>query len=117
MSFLKVLGTIVKVIGIASGVVPLVAQVAGDKGQVVLGSVADKLEKALNVVVTVEQTFANVSAASGSGADKLKAATPFVAQIIQQADLLVGKHPKDEAAFTAAVTALTASLADILNSY
>ena len=51
------------------------------------------------------------------GSDKLRAAQPFVAQLIQQTDLLAGKKPKDEALFQTATAQLTGALADILNSY
>lgn len=116
--FLSVLGSIVKIVGQVSGFIPLVNQIVPQAGTGTGAVVEDKLQKSLNAIVTVEQTF---QAAFGGdaklGSDKLKAATPFVAQIIQQTDLLIGKHPKDEAAFTDAATRLTAALADILNSY
>lgn len=116
-SFLSVLGKIVKVVGVVSGFVPLVGQIAGPGGKPVLDATQDKLDKAVNVIVSVEQAFANIGEAQGSGSKKLAAAVPFVAQIIQQVDLLSGKKPKDEAKFTAAATALTSALADILNSF
>jgi len=117
MTFLKKLGLIVlKIVGIASGVMPLVEaaipQTAGT------AAAEDKLAKSFDVIVTVEQAFAAAFGADAKkGSDKLKAAVPFVAALIQKTDLLIGKHPKDEALFADAVTRLTAALADILNSY
>ena len=117
MSFLKKLGTVVlKVIGIWTGIAPIV------QGALPQGSVAttieDKLGKLFNLIVTVEQTFtAAFGANAKTGSDKLRAAQPFVAQLIQQTDLLAGKKPKDEVLFQSATAALTGALADILNSY
>ena len=116
MSFLKKLGQIVKIVGQVSGFLPLAQAVAPASARPTIAEISDKLQQAMNVIVTVEQTF-TASGAAVTGSDKLKAATPFVAQLIQQTDLLIGKHPKDEAKFAAACTQLTSALADILNSY
>lgn len=117
MSFLKKLGTVVlKVIGVWAGIAPILGQAAPNNAT--LTNIEDKLGKAFGVVTTVEQTFvAAFGADAKNGSDKLKAAQPFVAQLIQQVDMLAGKKPKDEAKFEAASTALTGALADILNSY
>lgn len=119
MSFLKKLGTIVlKIIGVASGLMPLIQGSLTGGAAATVSTFEDKLNKALGVIVTAEQMFAAAhDAASGKGSDKLKAATPFVAALIQNTELLIGKKPKDEAKFEAASTALTSALADILNSY
>ncbi len=117
MSFLKKLGTVVlKVIGIWTGIAPIFGAALAQGG--VVTAIEDKLGKLFNLIITVEQTF---TAAFGpdakKGSDKLRAAQPFVAQLIQQADLLAGKKPKDEALFQSATAQLTGALADILNSY
>ncbi len=116
--FLSVLGSIVKFVGVASGFIPLVNQLAPQSAQGALATGEDKLNKSINVLVSVEQIFGAAFGPDAKlGSDKLKAAAPFVAQIIQQSDLLIGKKPKDEAKFTDAATRLTTALADILNSY
>jgi hypothetical protein len=116
VTFLKKLGTIIlKVIGIATGFAPLVNQYVPGTEKVV-AKADDKLNQALAVIVTAEQMFA-AAGATKSGPDKLKAASAFVAQLVQQADMLAGRHPKDEAKFSASVQNLTSALADILNSY
>lgn len=117
MTFLGVLGNIVKYIGIAEGFIPLVQQAVPGKTATTLGTIQDKLNQGLGVIVTTEQAFTNIGKQDGSGPDKLKAAAPFIAQLIQQTDLLTGKKPKDEAAFIKATTDLTSALADVLNSY
>ena len=117
MSFLKKLGTIVlKVIGIWTGIAPIVEGALPQGGTAT--TIEDKLGKLFNLIVTVEQTFtAAFGANAKTGSDKLRAAQPFVAQLIQQTDLLSGKKPEDEALFQSATTQLTGALADILNSY
>lgn len=115
MTFLKKLGSIVfKIVGIWSGIAPIL-QSATPAGSIA-STVEDKLGKAFGVIITAEQMFAATGGAS-TGSEKLKAATPFVAQLIQSTDLLIGKKPKDEVKFEAAATALTSALADILNSF
>ncbi len=116
MSFLKKLGQVLKVVGVVSGSLPLIEPALPSSAQKAVGTVNDKLQQALGVIVTTEQA-AVASGAQMTGSQKLAAATPFVAQLIQQTDLLVGKKPKDEAKFTAAATQLTSALADILNSF
>src|SRR6185369_820324 len=116
MTFLKKLGSVLlKIAGIASGFAPLVNQYVPGSDKVT-PIVNDKLNQALSVVVTAEQMFAAAGTVK-SGADKLKAASTFVAQLVQQADMLAGRHPKDEAKFSASVKNLTSALADILNRY
>jgi hypothetical protein len=117
MTFLKKLGAVVlKVIGLWSGIAPIIQGVLPQGGGA--AAAEDKLAKLFNLIITVEQTFtAAFGADAGRGSEKLRAAQPFVAQLIQQADLLAGKKPKDEALFQAASTQLTGALADILNSY
>jgi hypothetical protein len=118
VNWLKKLGSIVlKVVGIETGLMPLISNVLPPKDAAVVTTVTDKLNQGLGVIATTEQMFTAVSQASGQGSAKLKAATPFVAGLIQQTDMLAGKKPKDEAKFEAAATALTSALADILNSY
>ena len=115
MSFLKKLGTVVlKIVGIWTGIAPIL----GNALPAGAAAIEDKLGKLFNLIVTVEQTFvAAFGTDAKKGSDKLRAAQPFVAQLIQQTDLLAGKKPKDEALFTDATTRLTGALADILNSY
>lgn len=124
MSFLKKLGAVVlKIVGIETGLLPLIQsgiQVAvpgNTSAGAVVAKVDSEFQKVVSVITTAEQMF---TAASGpdakTGADKLKAATPFVAGLIQQSEIMVGKKVKDSAKFETAVTAITSAFADLLNS-
>lgn len=119
MTFLKKLGTVVlKIVGIATGMLPLIQSALPATAATVVGTVDDKLNKALGVITTAEQMFTAVNGvATKTGSAKLQAATPYVAALIQSTETLVGKTPKDPAKFEAAATALTSALADIMNSY
>ena len=117
MNFLKKLGSIaLKIIGLWAGFSPLVSQsLSGSPtGQKVVGEVT----QAFGVITTAEQMF---TAAYGTGvklpSHKLAAATPFIAQLIQGTDMLIGKKPKDESMFTEGVQDFTGALVKILNSY
>lgn len=118
MSFLKKLGSVVfKIIGIESGLMPLIQPLV-QKEAPAAAPVVDKLNQAFNVVVNTEQMFAAAYGPDAKkGSDKLKAATPFVAGIIQSVEAVEGKKPKDEALFEDASTRLTSAIADILNSF
>ena len=117
MTFLKKLGTILlKIVGIASGFIPLVQQTVS--GSPTGTKVVNEITQLFGIITTGEQMFTNAFGKDAKlGSDKLKAATPFVAQLVQQSDLLVGKKPQNEQLFEDACTRLTTALADILNSY
>jgi hypothetical protein len=117
MNFLKKLGSIVlKIIGLWTGFSPLLGSAVSASGTAT--KVIGEVTQAFGVIGTVEQMF---TAAYGPDAklpsQKLAAAVPFVAQLIQQTDLLAGKKPKDEALFTQGATDFTNALVKILNSY
>lgn len=123
MTWLKKIGQVVlKVIGIATGLLPLVStavQAAGGSASTA-GTVTDKLTAAFNAVITAEQMF---TAANGpdakTGSQKLAAATPYVGALVQDVcKELTGKAaPKDQAKLEAAITTITGALADCLNAY
>lgn len=115
MTFLQKFGSIVlKIVGIATEMMPLIRQAVPQTGEAV--AVEDKLSAAFSVVATAEQMF-TAAGVPKAGSAKLKAATPYVAGLVQNLPVFTGKKPKDEAAFEQHVTALTSSLADIFNDY
>lgn len=121
MNFLKKLGTVtLKIVGIASGLLPLVAPAIASASPTAGTSIADKLTSAFHAVITAEQMF---TAASGpdakNGSQKLAAASPFVGALVQDAlkELTQKAQPKDAAKLQAAITQITSGLADALNSY
>lgn len=117
MTFLTKLGGIVmKVVGVALGYVPLVSKFLPAAAAADVTKAADKLEGVCDVVITAEQMFAAAGAVK-AGSQKLAAATPFVAKLVQGMDQLAGKKPKDEVLFEKGCTDLTSAMAEILNSY
>jgi hypothetical protein len=71
----------------------------------------------LGSVVGVEQVATAVGASSGTGAQKLVAAVPGVEQAILSNPLFAGKTPANLALYNSALTAITSSVADLLNSF
>ncbi len=113
MSFLKKAGSfILKAFNVILPLSPLVA-VAVPGAAPLLGEIG----QIGNLIISIEQMFAaafGVDAKKGS--DKLNAAVPFIAQIIQRSEFMVGKKIHDSAAFQAACTKITSGFADLLNS-
>jgi len=116
MSFLKKFGRVlVKVIGVVVGVGPIIgAAIPGEKDDRLIGKVKDTLQEVADLVLITEGMFAGI--ADASGLQKLAAASPFVAQIIQRAEFMSGKEIMDEAKFSAAIQTITGGMADLLNS-
>lgn len=109
MKFLTKLGTIIaKVTAVATGIAPLFPQYDKETGKVV-----DTLNGVAAIVMNVE-VFGQVL--NTPGADKLKAATPLVAQIIMQSDMMAGKKINDPVLFKQGVEKVAGGIADILNS-
>lgn len=118
MSWLKKFGeVVVKVVGLATGFEPLLLPLLPQKGQVVTTAVVSDITRISAVVATAEGMFAAVSDPSAkTGAQKLQAATPFVGQIIQSSDFMIGRKIKDQALFIKGCQEITSGMADILNS-
>lgn len=116
MSFLKKLGqTVLKAIGVASGFLPIFQGVFG-QGTVV-AQVTDDLSKIASAVQTVEVVVGAVSDPNAkTGADKLKAVTPLIAQVVQTSEIIAGKKIHDDALFIQGCQKLGDGMADILNS-
>ena len=116
MSFLKKFGRVlVKVIGVVVGVGPIIgAAIPGEKDDRLIGKVKDTLQEVADLVLITEGMFAGI--ADASGVQKLGAAAPFVAQIIQRAEFMANREIMDEAKFAAAIQTITSGMADLLNS-
>lgn len=110
MSWLKKVGQIVlKITGLWTAVAPLAGKLIPGSGEV---------SSIIGVIVSVEQLFtAAYGAVGGKGSDKLRAATPQVAQLIQATSFFQGKTLKDEKLAEQAYTAITSAFADLLNAY
>ena len=113
MSFLKKLGQIAQVAVKLTPYGQLIAPLLPAGAQ---GSVAHVLDTISGVAAVVMQAEMMGQALSLPGADKLKAATPAVAQMILQSSMIAGKKIHDEALFKLGAEKVASGVADILNS-
>lgn len=116
MTFLKKLGqTVLKVVGLATGFLPLFSQTFGSGS--VVAQVTDDLTKVASAVQTVEVVIGAVSdPAAQTGSQKIKAVIPLIAQIVQQSEIMSDKKISNETLFTQGCQELGQGMADILNS-
>jgi hypothetical protein len=113
VTFLKTLGSIIlKATQIVLGFAPI-AQSAFPSQAGTIQTVEDKLQQIANIIV---QTEAIGQALTLTGAQKLTAAAPLVAQEILSSSLLVGHQIADAAKFQTAVSGIASNMADLLNS-
>jgi hypothetical protein len=110
MSWLKSVGAIaLKIVGLWPKVAPLVAMAIPGGSEI--GGI-------VNILLSTEQLFTSAYGANAKkGSDKLRAAAPQVAQLIQASAMFQGKAIKDEALAEKAFTAITSDFADLLNAY
>jgi hypothetical protein len=121
MSFLKKFGQVIlKVVGLASGFEPMLQPLLGTLGSKVSAieqTVVGDLTKIAGVIGTAEAMIGAINDPNAkTGADKLKAATPFVAQVVQSTEFMLGKKIHDTALFAQGCTKITDGMADVLNS-
>lgn len=116
MTWLKKAGQVLlQILKYAAGIMPMVTAALPTLGAP--AKETDTLTKIGGAVVTAEAMITATSDPNAkTGALKLKAATPLVAQIIQASELLAGKKVKNEALFEQACTGITSNVADLLNS-
>lgn len=115
LTFLKKIGEdIIKVAGIVTGFEPLaLAAMPGVSGAI--STVVGDLQQMASIVVSVEAVGASMTPAL-TGAQKLQAATPQVAQIILKSGALVGHEVADQALFTNGAEQIASGIANVLNS-
>ena len=98
--------------GIVAGVGPI--------GSVLFPQYKDQINKVVGtssgIVSILTQMEVMGQVLNLPGVDKLKAATPLVAQIILSSDALIGKKIKDQILFQQGATKITDGWADVLNS-
>lgn len=102
--FGKIVATIAKVI---TGLSPLLPTAVGNQ------KVSDTIEQVASIILTTEALGQTLGT---TGPDKLKAATPLVAQILLNSDLLYRKKISDPKLFRAGSEAIADGMAKILNS-
>jgi hypothetical protein len=106
---------VVKIIGVVTSLDPVLQYAFPGKFSAVEQKVASELTAIAGEITNIEAVAAALGGAAG-GPDKLRAAVPYIAQIIQSSEMMVGKKVKDEAKFTAAIQGITSNFADLLNS-
>src|ERR1041384_8494118 len=109
MSWLKKVGAAaLKICGLWQTVAPLAGKLIPGAGEV---------SQIVGVVVSVEQVFAAACGGDGKkGSDKLRAAVPQVAQLIQATAFFQRKKLQNETLAADAYTRITAGFADLLNA-
>ena len=112
----KVLATIVNIAGIAAGIGPILGSFLGSKVQAGVATVAGKIVNDLTAVGQTVLMAETMIQGTGTGAMKLAAATPLVAQIIQTSELVAGHKIANEALFIQGSQKVTSGVADILNA-
>lgn len=112
MTFLKKLGSyLAQGIALATGIWPLVSGLFGSKAQAGI-TVINDLTAVGQVVVQTEAILQT----PGSGAAKLAAAAPLVANIVKTSELVSGHQIANETLFIQGCTDLTNAVAEILNA-
>ena len=115
MTFLKKLGSILaKGLAMATGIWPIVQGFFGSNTQIneYVPKVINDLTQIAGIVVQVEAVLQT----PGSGAAKLAAATPLVANVVRTSELISGKKIANDTLFIQGCEKITDGMADILNS-
>lgn len=113
MKWLKKVGALIlKGTEFVTGFAPIAAMTfPGASG--VINTVSTDLAEIADIILKVETMG---QALNQPGADKLKAATPLVAQIILQSAVLANHQIADPALFQAGAQKIADGMADVLNS-
>jgi len=116
MTFLKKLGQVLlKVVAIAAGVGPIIQPFMGSgKAAQVTGTAVNDLTSIGSIIVQIETAFAAIP--NSTGAQKLAASIPLIANIIKTSELVSGKKIANEALFTQACQEYAQATVDLLNS-
>lgn len=117
MKWLSLIGKIVLTgLQVVTGFGPMAAaMIPGTKDDKIIGQAKDTLTEVSQVITMVEM----IAAASSSpmpGAEKLKVATPLVAQIILSSSMLAQHKIGNEVLFRAGCEKIASGMADVLNS-
>lgn len=113
MTFLARLGSfLAKGIAILTGLTPLIEPYIGAKASDTVTKVTNDLTSVGQVVVQAEALLQG----TGTGAAKLAAAAPLVANIVKTSELVSGHQIANESLFIQGCTDLTSAVAEILNS-
>lgn len=107
--------TLLKVVGFISGLTPLIGRtLPGEAGQEI-SQIGATVDQAFSVIQVAEAMFA-ATGAEKTGPQKLAAASPFIGKLLLSSETLLHAKIADQTKFNAAVTQITSSLSDLLNS-
>lgn len=96
---------------------PILKKFLPGKAGEVLDKVNSELLEAAKIVTTSEVMIGAISAPDAkTGAQKLQAARPFMVQLIQSSEIMVGMKIRNEADFLKAVDTITGGVADLMNA-
>src|SRR5678816_1560535 len=97
------------------GVGPLITPFLGSgKTASVVGTTVNDLTAIGGIIVQIETAFAAVP--GSTGAQKLQASIPLIANIIKTSQMVVGKKIANEALFTKSVQEYAQATVDLLNA-
>lgn len=121
LSFLKKAGVdILKGATIAAevaGVIQPIVDMTGGKAAPVVDKAVSELKQFESLAVTIEAAAnAMFGPDAKVGAQKLAALVPFVSSIIQESEVMVGKHVADDVLFQKAMTEFAQASVDLANS-
>jgi hypothetical protein len=117
MKWLSKVGSIfLKGLQIYMGVAPIAtAAIPGDKDDRFVAKMTDSLTQIASIITTVEAIGAAASVPM-PGPEKLRVASPLVAQIILSSSMLAQHKIQDEVLFRSGCEKVASGMADILNS-
>lgn len=121
MSFLKKAGLdILKAAEIAAeiaGVVQPIVDRTGGKAASIVDKAVSELQQFESLAITVEAASnAMLGPDAKSGPQKLAVLVPFVSSIVQESEVMVGKHVADPVLFAKAMTEYAQASVDLANS-
>lgn len=115
MTFLAALGSlIVRGLQIVLGIAPIV-QASAPSASGTVGAIASELQQISSIIIQVE-AIGQALTPGLTGAQKLQASTPLVAQILLQSAVLSGHTIADPALFTNGAEQIASGMANVLNS-
>ena len=115
MTFLKKLGQIIlQGAAIAAGIGPMAkVLIPGDNDDRIIDWVNDGLVQVASIITTVEAVG---QVLNQPGPEKLRAASPLVAQIVLKSSVVAGRKIADPVKFQAGCQKIADGMADVLNS-
>ena len=103
-------------LNLLTGFGPMIGQmIPGDKDDKIIAKSTDTLIQVSTVIQMVE-AIGQAASTPMPGAEKLKVATPLVAQIILASSMLAQHKIADETLFRAGCEKIASGMADVLNS-